>query len=73
MSRIFHLYLESIALEADSIQIYGFQYLTSVADESGCGIMYLETGYDTHVFRSEIAHQHTSDRPVDHVHTRNIS
>ena len=73
MSRIFHLYLESIALEADSIQIYGFQYLTSVADESSCGIIHLKSGYDTYVFRSEIAHQYASDRPVDHVHTRNIS
>ena len=73
MSGILHLYLESIALKADCIQINGFQHLTAIANESGCSIMHLETGYDTHVFRSEIAHQYTSDRPVDHIHARNIS
>ena len=42
-------------------------------DKSGCGIIHLKSGYDTYVFRSEIAHQYAPDRPVDHVHTRNIS
>ena len=43
-----------IALEADGIKIDSLQYLAAIADESCCGIMYLETGNETHVLGSEI-------------------
>lgn len=68
-----HLNLETIALEADGIKIDSLQYLAAIADESCCGIMYLETGNETHVLGSEIAHQYATDRPVHHVDTRNIT
>ena len=35
--------------------------------------MYLEARNETHVLGSEIAHQHATDRPVDHVDARYIA
>ena len=73
MGGVFHLDLETVALEADLIKFDGLQYPPLVADKARCGVVYLEPGDYPHVFRGEITHQHPSDRPVYHVHPCHIA
>ena len=35
--------------------------------------MYVKARYQAHVFRCKVTHQHTSDRPVHHVHTAHVT
>ena len=35
--------------------------------------MNIQTRDQTYIFRSEIAHEHTSHRPIDHVHARDVA
>ena len=35
--------------------------------------MHVESCYQAHVFRCKVTHQHTSDRPVNHVHTAHVT
>ena len=68
-----HLYLESVAFEAYVVEVNGFEHFTTVALESRCGVVYLQTSNYTHILAGEIAHQHTAHRPVHHVDTCNIT
>ena len=70
---VFHLYLETIALETNLIRFDGFQHATLVALEACRGVVYLKSRDETHLFRGEITHQHPSDGPVDDIHTTDIA
>jgi len=68
-----HLYLEGVALEADLVEVDRREHAAAVALEAGCGVVHLEARNHTHVLRSEVAHKHATDRPVDHVHAAHVA
>lgn len=69
----FHLDLEGITLEFDSVEIDSFEHLAAVAYESGGAVAQSHACDCAHISRCEIRHQHASHRPVDHVYTRDIA
>ena len=69
----FHFYLESIPFEADAVQIDGLQYLAAVAYKAGGSVMYGQSRDKPYIFGSEIRHQHTSHRPVYHIHAADVA
>ena len=73
ISSVFHLDLETVALEADLVELDGLQHATLVALEAGCGVVHLEACDEAHVFRGEVTHQHTTDGPVHDIHTTDVA
>ena len=55
------------------VERYGFQDFASVTFEAGCSIMYLQSGNETHVFRSEVGHQDTPHGPVHNVDPADVA
>ena len=73
VSRVLHLYLEGVALEANLVELDGLQDAPAVALEASRRVVHLEAGDHPDILRCEIAHQHTSDGPVDDVHPADIA
>ena len=46
---VFHLNLESIALEADLIEVDGLQHATAIADEASGGVVYADARDEAHI------------------------
>ena len=70
---VFHFNLEGVALETNLVELDGFEYSSLVAFEAGGSVVHLEPCYEPYIFRSEIAHQHSADRPVHHVHSAYVA
>lgn len=68
-----HLDLESVAFETDFVEVHHLQYLATIANETGCGVVNRNTCDNPHVFRCSVAHKNTLYRPVNHIDTRNIA
>jgi len=64
---IFHFDLEGVTLEADLIKFDGLEHMTAVADEAGCGVVYLNAEDEANVFAGEVGHEHASYWPIDDI------
>ena len=73
MGGVLHLDLETIALETHFIKRDGLKYASAITFEACCGVVNFKACDETHVFGGELAHQHTTDGPVNNVHTTNIA
>lgn len=71
--RKLHLYLEAVSLEAYLVQFYGLEHAALVALKSRSGVVHLEARHHAHILRCKIAHQHSSYRPVHHVHSAHVA
>lgn len=71
--RKLHLYLEAVALEAYLVQLNGLEHAALVALKSRSGVVHLEARHHAHILRCKIAHQHSSYRPVHHVHSAHVA
>ena len=68
-----HLDLESITFKANLIKRYRLQDSATVAHKSRSSIVHFESGDDAYILRGKVTHQHTSDGPVDNIHSTHIA
>ena len=73
MSRELHLDLERISLELDSVKVNRQQHLATIAHVACRGVAYLHSRDQADIGRCEVAHEHSSHRPVDDIHAGQVS
>ena len=71
MGGVLHFDLETIALETHFIKRDGLKHASAITFEARRGVVNLKACDEAHVFGGEIAHQHTTDGPVNNVYTAN--
>lgn len=67
MGSEFHLNLEGIAFEADVVEVNGPEHICFIADKTRRRVADRQSRDEAHIFRGEVAHQHSPHRPVNNV------